>query len=72
MSTIKGITDIFNSLALINYYCNIYKHIFLVIREDSKKIIDFYTKNLNVTNCYFDKNNLDNLNLVHNLEKKTN
>lgn len=66
----QGWTDIFNSLALINYYCNIYKHIFLVIREDSKKIIDFYTKNLNVTNCYFDKNNLDNLNLVHNLEKK--
>jgi hypothetical protein len=58
----QGWTDIINCLPLINYYANSYDELALVIREDSKPIVDYYTRyfskpNLNV--IYVPKNILD-------------
>ena len=40
-------TDIFNCLALINYYSNKYFKLYVVVRDDAIEIYKFYTKNLN-------------------------
>ena len=56
----QGWTDIINSLPLISYYSKIYNELVLVIREDSKSIVDYYingVKNVNV--IYVPKNILD-------------
>jgi len=45
----QGWTDIINSLSLINYYCQIYKELHVVVRQDSKPFVDFYTRTL--SNC---------------------
>jgi len=42
----QGWTDIINSLALINYYCKKYDKIYLMMRDDAKQLVDFYTKDL--------------------------
>jgi hypothetical protein len=56
----QGWTDIINCLALINYYCNIYDKIYLIIRNDSKELIDFYTKNINNLQIFYEeKHNID-------------
>lgn len=56
----QGWTDIINCLALINYYCNLYDKIYLIIRDDSKELIDFYTNNIkNVEILYEDKKNIE-------------
>ena len=56
----QGWTDIINCLSLINYYSSIYQKIYLLIREDSKNIINFYTKNNNtIIILYEDKKVLD-------------
>ena len=68
----QGWTDIINCLALINYYNEKYDKIYLLIRKDSKDIIDFYTKDLSnnrIIILYEDKNNLDN-NQIEYFEKK--
>ena len=60
----QGWTDIINCLALINYYCKLYDKIYLIIREDAKQMIDFYTKDLkNLEIYYIVKNILDNQNI---------
>lgn len=56
----QGWTDIINCLALINYYCNIYDNIYLIIRDDSKELINFYTKDIkNIKILYEEKKNID-------------
>lgn len=56
----QGWTDIINCLALINYYCNLYDKIYLIIRNDSKELIDFYTKDIrNIHILYEEKKNID-------------
>jgi hypothetical protein len=55
----QGWTDIINCLGLINYYCNIYDNIYLIMRDDAKEIIDFYTKDINnLQILYEEKKNL--------------
>lgn len=52
----QGWADIINQLALINYYSKRYDKIILIIREDSKSLIDFYIKSLpNVEPLYIKK-----------------
>ena len=56
----QGWTDIINSLSLINYYCKIYNKIYLIIRDDSKKLIEFYTNNIqNIQILYEEKKNIN-------------
>lgn len=56
----QGWADIMNCLSLINYYSNIYDKIYLIIRNDSKLLIDYYTSNIfNIIILYEDKNNLN-------------
>jgi hypothetical protein len=56
----QGWTDIINCLALINYYCKIYKKIYLIIRKDSRELIDFYINNIkNIQILYEEKKNID-------------
>ena len=43
----SGLTDIFNCLALINYYSNKYLKLYVVVRDDKIEIFKFYTKDLN-------------------------
>jgi len=42
----NGYTDIFNCLGLINYYCEKYNYIFLIIREEIRNFIEYYCKDL--------------------------
>jgi hypothetical protein len=56
----QGWTDIINCLALINYYCNLYDTIYLIIRNDSKELIDFYIKDIkNIQILYEEKKNIN-------------
>ena len=56
----QGWTDIINCLALINYYCNLYDKIYLIMREDAKELINFYTKNIkNLEIFYEEKKNIN-------------
>ena len=56
----QGWTDIINCLALINYYCNLYDKIYLIMRKDSKKLVNFYVKIKNIKIFYEEKINIDN------------
>lgn len=49
----QGWTDIFNCLPIINYYYNIYDIIYLIMRENSKELINFYIKDLKKVNIIF-------------------
>ena len=61
----QGWTDIFNSLPLIDYYAPKYKNIYLLIRKDSKDIVDFYIrKKSNIQPIYVDINLLNNVNPI--------
>lgn len=61
----QGWTDIINCLSLINYYSTLYDKLYLIIRTDSQKIINFYTRNINnIEVLYIDKNILDNSNII--------
>ena len=51
----QGWTDIINCLALINYYCNLYEYIYLIIRDDSKELINFYKKNINNLQIFYEE-----------------
>lgn len=56
----QGCTDIINCLSLINYHCNIYNKIYLIMRNDAKELIDLYTKNIyNIKILYEEKKNID-------------
>lgn len=56
----QGWTDIINNLPLINYYNEIYKQLFVVMREDAKPILDYYIKGLEgVIMAYMPKYTLD-------------
>ena len=56
----QGWTDIINCLALINYYRNLYDKIYLIIRNDSYELINFYTKDItNIQILYEEKQNID-------------
>ena len=54
----QGWTDIINCLALINYYCNLYDKIYLIMREDAKQMIDFYTKNIHNLQIFYENKNI--------------
>lgn len=57
----QGWTDIINCLALINYYVKLYDKIYLIVRNDSKNIIDFYCKSINnIQILYVNKHIVDN------------
>jgi hypothetical protein len=63
----QGWTDIINCLSLINYHCELYSSVTLLIRKDSNELINFYTKkmrNLNIK--YLDKHDLDMYNFTVN------
>ena len=74
----QGWTDIINCLALINYYCNDYDIISLLIRSEAKEIIDFYTKNIkNLKKIYVKKTEIDNIDIYklkedYNIQKSDN
>ena len=69
----QGWTDIINCLSLINYYCNLYDKIYLIIRDDSKELVDFYIRSLNnVEVLYINKNILDNSNIIDYLHNNQN
>ena len=56
----QGWTDIINCLPLINYYSKSYDELELIIRKDSKDLIDFYISQFdNVKPIYLDKSILD-------------
>ena len=56
----QGWTDIINLLSLINYYNSKYQLIYILMREDAKNLIDFYTKDMqNVEIIYISKWELD-------------
>ena len=61
----QGWTDIINCLPLINYYSKNYGKLDVIMREDSKDLVDFYLKQFNNVNAlYMDKKILDsNFNL---------
>ena len=55
----QGWTDIINSFGLINYYCNKYDKIYLIMRDDAKRLVDFYTNDLtNIEILYEPKDSL--------------
>ena len=51
----QGWTDIINCLALINYYCKLYDKIYLIMREDAKQMVDFYTKDLKNLEIFYEE-----------------
>jgi hypothetical protein len=59
----QGWTDIINCLALINYYGKLYDNIYLIMREDAKPMLDFYTKDIkNLQIFYENKLTIDSTN----------
>jgi len=57
----QGWTDIINCLPLVNIFSKEFEKINLIVREDSKPIIDYYLSQFsNVKGCYYDKFELDN------------
>ena len=62
----QGWTDIINSFGLINYYCNKYDKIYLMMKEDAKSLVDFYTKDLtNLEILYEPKDSLSFDYVIH-------
>lgn len=56
----QGWTDIIGSLPLINYHAKNYNELVVIIREDSKPILDYYINGIkNVIMYYVPKNILD-------------
>lgn len=56
----QGWTDIINCFALINYYTNLYDKIYLIMKHESKELIDFYTKDINNLEIFYEeKKNID-------------
>lgn len=55
----QGWTDIFNCLALVNYYSTKYQDLTLIIREDADSITKFYLGHLPIKIRLVDKNILD-------------
>jgi hypothetical protein len=49
----QGWTDIINCLPLINYYAKTYEEVVVVIREDSKPILDYYINGLNNVKMFY-------------------
>lgn len=56
----QGWTDIINCLPLINYHSKKYDRLDVIIRKDSRDLIDFYLRQFNNVNpLYLDKETLD-------------
>jgi hypothetical protein len=56
----QGWTDIINCLSLINYYSEKYNKLYLIIRDDAKELINFYTRSIeNIQILYEEKKNID-------------
>lgn len=49
----QGWTDIISSLPLINYYAKSYDELVVIIREESKPIVEYYTRNLKNVHMYY-------------------
>lgn len=60
----QGWTDIINCLSLLDYYLLTYKILYLIIRSDSKQMIDYYICNKNIIPIYIEKNLIDQINTV--------
>jgi hypothetical protein len=60
----QGWTDIINSLSLLNYYKNKYFLLYLFIRADSKPLIEYYIKGINIIPIYIEKEMLDQLDTI--------
>lgn len=65
----QGWTDIINCLGLINYYCNKYDKIYLLIREDAKNLIDFYITDLIKVQPLYETKDTENLNFDYVINK---
>ena len=58
----QGWTDIINCLPLVNFFSKDFEKINLIVRDDSKPIIDYYLSQFsNVESCYYNKVELDNI-----------
>jgi hypothetical protein len=59
----QGFTDIFNTLAHIDYYLSLQKwsNLYILIREDAKDIVDYYTKGKPVQCVYYPLHYLDGI-----------
>lgn len=69
----QGWTDIINCLALINYYTNLYEYIYLIMRNDAKEIINFYTKDIKNLNIFYEeKKNIDEHGIIFIINKYNN
>lgn len=71
----QGWTDIINCLALINYYCKLYDKIYLIMREDAKELVNFYTKNIKNLEIFYEEKiniNVNGISFVINKYKKLN
>jgi hypothetical protein len=65
----QGWTDIINCLGLINYYCNKYDKIYLLIREDAKNLIDFYITDLIKVQPLYETKDTENLSFDYVINK---
>lgn len=61
----QGWTDIICQLSLIDYYLNKYDELKVIMRSDSKPIVDFYVKNKNVIVNYIETDNGREINNSH-------
>jgi len=60
----QGWTDIINCLSLLNYYSEKYIQIYLVIRSDSKELVDFYTNNIKNLTVFYEDISTTNSNAI--------
>lgn len=70
----QGWTDIVNCLPLINIYSNIYDKLILLIRNDAKQLVNYYTRGLDNVVCFYEEKEAterDFLNVIHNVIKKS-
>lgn len=61
----QGWTDIMCQLSLIDYYLMKYDELKLIMRSDSKSLVDFYIKNKNVVVNYIVTDNGREINNIH-------
>lgn len=67
----QGWTDIINSLSLVNYYCERYNKLDVIVRKDARPLMDFYTRTL--SNCkvhYVEKNIIGAMKFMNYAEDK--